>query len=173
MVSMWVNVKWSSWVCVCVCVCVCVTGILNDHRRDHLNKDTPVGDSLEGEHSSHRKQKAGSLNMLSRPQENLLPNHCCGLCTCYGTSTRALWLEETLGQRDAASKTTTLEPERCSAVKSICCPCRGPKVSSQHLHGGSQLPITPFPGDAIPFSDLYRLLHAHTETWAHTHKVNS
>jgi hypothetical protein len=35
-------------------------------------------------------------------------------------------------------------------VKSIDCSSRGPGFNPQHSHGGSQLPVTPVPGDSMP-----------------------
>ena len=43
-----------------------------------------------------------------------------------------------------------------SVVKSTGCSCRGPGFASQHPHGGSELPVTPVPGDRIHSSDCHR-----------------
>lgn len=41
-----------------------------------------------------------------------------------------------------------------SAIRSTCCSCRTPGSDSQHLHGGSQPPITPVPDSLMSSSDL-------------------
>lgn len=46
-----------------------------------------------------------------------------------------------------------------SGLKSICCSGRGPKISFQHPHGGSQPNVTPVPG-VTPFWTSWAL-HAH------------
>lgn len=55
-----------------------------------------------------------------------------------------------------------------SVVKSAYCFFRGPEFGSQHLQGGSQLPIIQLPGNAMPFSDLS--LQAPALTHACLHK---
>ena len=41
-----------------------------------------------------------------------------------------------------------------SVVKSAYCSCRGPRLSSQHPHGGSQPSISTVPEDLIPLLTL-------------------
>lgn len=47
------------------------------------------------------------------------------------------------------------------AVQSTGCSSAGPRISSQHPPGGSQLSVTPVPGDPVLTSDLTVTAH----TW--------
>ena len=40
-------------------------------------------------------------------------------------------------------------------VKSTGCFSRGPRFNSQHLHGSSQLSVTPVPGDLTSYTDIH------------------
>lgn len=44
-----------------------------------------------------------------------------------------------------------------SSVKSTGCSPRGPRLNSQHLHGGSQASVTPVPWELMPSSALQAL----------------
>lgn len=55
-----------------------------------------------------------------------------------------------------------------SLVKNICHSCKGPRLSSQHPHGGSQPSETPVPGKCLlTFGGT-----SHTDG-AHTHRQNT
>jgi hypothetical protein len=57
-----------------------------------------------------------------------------------------------------------------SVVKSIGCSSRGPGFSSQYPHGGSQLHLTPFPGDLMPYFGLHgHGMHMPSHTHTHIH----
>jgi hypothetical protein len=61
-----------------------------------------------------------------------------------------------------------------SEVKSTDCPSRAPRLSSQHLHGSSQLSVTTVSGDLMPSlssveSGPYMLQAKDTHTHTHTH----
>lgn len=55
------------------------------------------------------------------------------------------------------------------------CSFRGPRFSSKHTHGSSQLPKTPVPGDVMHSFDLHRLkthmwyTDTHSDTGTYTH----
>lgn len=46
-------------------------------------------------------------------------------------------------------------------VKNIGCPSRGPGFDFQHPHDSPGVSVMPVPGDLMPSSDLYLVLHAH------------
>lgn len=41
-----------------------------------------------------------------------------------------------------------------SVLRNTCCSCKGTRFGSQHQLGGSQLSVTPVPGDSIPIFDF-------------------
>lgn len=58
--------------------------------------------------------------------------------------------------------------ERWLGIKTISRSCKGPEFGCKHLHGGSQLPITPYPG-VSGVSGFLRHLYSHAHNHRKTH----
>lgn len=59
-----------------------------------------------------------------------------------------------------------------SAVKSPCCPCRGPSLRSQYPHDSIQGPITSAPGDLTPSESWRHCTQEHNYMHRHIFKHN-